>query len=272
MKLGSVLLFGLGVTVAGSAMADPITAPAPRARKGTTTTKTTARPRGKAKIGPASGPSTTEDAPPAAAGKRDFKHVGSRLRAKALSKPPAVPKVGQRIKPSARAKAATRKPGRWAGGRVPPKAFTSTKNKAELKTRESQAPKQVKVDLAALRKTIKAGKRRYSVGYTPVLDQPTAAVTGLREPDNLVELARKQNAEAATLASRRYLPNLRQRSLRGNQVVGPDGAGSAPKQSEQVDAPFEPMVGDATCSVASAAWSWKEYLAAPRSQGSCGSC
>lgn len=275
MKLGSFLLLGLGLTVqagiADSAMADPLAAPAPRARKATTTTtKATARP--KVRIGPAAGPATSEPASEPTAAKRDFKFMGSRLRERALAKPPAVPKVGERIRPSARVKAQTHKPGHRLSGRIPPRAFTSTKNKSELQTREAGAPKRIQADLAALRKSIKAGKSRYSVGYTEVLDQPTEKITGLREPDNLVQLARKQNAEAATLARARYLPNLRQRSLRGKQIVGPDGADAAPKQSEQVDAPFEPMVGDATCSVSGTAWSWKEYLSPPRSQGSCGSC
>jgi hypothetical protein len=54
----------------------------------------------------------------------------------------------------------------------------------------------------------------------------------------------------------------------------PDGADGAPTGggSEQVDRAFGPMVGDAVCSVSATAWSWKEYLAPPRSQGSCGSC
>jgi hypothetical protein len=267
MIRGSFLLVALGLTVAAdSALADPLAAPAPRARKGTTTKA------GSATGAPGRDPTVTAKPP---AGKREFKFIGSRLRERALAKPPAVPKIGERIKPSARVKAKVHKPGRWLSGRVHPQAFTSTKNKTELKSREARAPKHIKSNLESLRKTIKADKRRFSVGYTPVLDLPTEQVTGLREPANLAELARKQNAEAAALASKRFLPNLRHRGLRGAKVVGPDGADSAPKGghgSEQVDAPFEPMVGDATCAVSATAWSWKEYLAPPRSQGSCGSC
>ncbi len=113
------------------------------------------------------------------------------------------------------------------------------------------------------------------MGYTPVLDLPTAQATGQREPKNLRELARKQNAEAAAFARARFVPNLRQRSLRQAEVMLPDASDGAPRQgksSEPVDAPFEPMVGNATCSVSATAWSWKAQLPAPRSQGSCGSC
>ena len=268
MILGSVLLLGLGLSTE-SAMADPDPVTAPHARKGTTT----ARARGPA----ASGSVTTAGTEPAA-GKRKPKFVGSLLRERALAKPPAVPRVNQRIKPAAHVKAKkARVPGRWVGGKVPPRAFTSTKNKTELQSREKRAPKHIQSELTKLRKDIAADKHRFKVGYTPVLDLPLDQVTGLREPKNLRELARKQNAEAAALAKTRFLPNLRHRSLRGAKVMAPDGApdGAPDKKggaSERVDAPFEPLVGDAVCSVSATAWSWKEYVAPPRSQGSCGSC
>lgn len=271
MILGSVLLLGLGLS-ADSALADPdpVTAPAPRARPGTTTTTTKAKP----KVGVKVGPGASAPADPPEPGKREGgRLIGKRLRERALAKPPAVPKVGQRIKPAGAAKRA-HAPKAWTAGRVPSRAFTSSKNKTELAAREAKAPKQVKADLAKLRKRIGADSRRFRVGYTPVLDLPTEQVTGLREPKNLADLARKQNAEAAALAKKRFVPNLRHRALRGAKPMSPDGAGKAPegRGSEQVDAPFEPMVGDATCSVGSTAWSWKEHLAPPRSQGSCGSC
>lgn len=250
MILGSVLLLGLGLSTeagtAGSAMADPDPVTVPRARK--------------------AAPTTT--------GKRKPKFVGTMLRERALAKPPAVPRVNQRIKPAAHVKAKkARVPGRWVGGKVPARAFTSSKNKAELQSREKRAPKHIEAELAKLRKDIKADKHRFKVGYTPVLDLPIEQVTGLREPKNLRELARKQNAEAAALAKTRFLPNLRHRSLRGAKVMAPSGMqGAVTDGSEQVDAPFEPLVGDAVCSVSATAWSWKEYVAPPRSQGSCGSC
>jgi hypothetical protein len=267
MILRSVLLLlSLGLAAPG-----PGTAPRPRT--GTTTTK--AKGPGSATTGPAA-PRTPEAGTPEA-GKGRPKFVGRLLRERALAKPPVVPTRSERIKPAAHVKAKRlRVPGRWVGGKVPPRAFTSTKNKVELQAREKQAPKHIKSDLVAMRKKIAADKRRFKVGYTPVLDLPTDQVTGLRVPKNLAELARKQNAEAAALTKTRFLPNLRHRSRRGAKVMTPDGADGAPKGggagSEQVDAPFEPMVGDATCSVSATAWSWKEYLAPPRSQGSCGSC
>ena len=274
MILGSVLLLGLGLSTeagtADSAMADPDPVTAPHARKGTATRK--ARGPGGAGSVTTAG---TDPAPPEA-GKRKPKFVGSLLRERALAKPPALPRVNQRIKPAAHVKAKkARVPGRWTSGKVPPRAFTSTKNKAELQAREKRAPKHIASELTKLRKDISADEHRFRVGYTPVLDLPIDQVTGLREPKNLGELARKQNAEAAALAKTRFLPNLRHRSLRGAKVMAPDGTQGAKKgggASEQVDAPFEPLVGDATCSVSATAWSWKEYIAPPRSQGSCGSC
>lgn len=276
MILGSVLLLGLGLSTeagtADSAMADPDPVTAPHARKGTATSKA----KGPGGTGSVTTAGTEPEAGAPAASKRKPKFVGSMLRERALAKPPAVPRVNQRIKPAAHVKAKkARVPGRWVGGKVPPRAFTSTKNKAELQSREKRAPKHVQSELAKLRKDIAADKHRFRVGYTPVLDLPIDKVTGLREPKNLRELARKQNAEAAALAKTRFLPNLRHRSLRGAKVMAPSGAQGATKGgggSEQVDAPFEPLVGDATCSVSATAWSWKEYVAPPRSQGSCGSC
>lgn len=269
MILRPALLVGLallvGASTTGVAQADPI-APAPKARKATTTRANAPRPGTKA-VAPTKAPDASEP------GTRKPKHLGSLMRQRALGKPPQIPTVSERIVPASPAKART--PGRWKKGRVPPRAFTSTKNKAELKARETRAPKHIKQDLAKLRKRIATDKHRFRVGYTPVLDLPTEQVTGLREPKDLRALAREQNREAAATARARFLPNLRQRSLRRATVVGPDATDGAPKggkSSEPVDAPFEPMVGDATCSVTGTAWSWKEHLAPPRSQGSCGSC
>lgn len=265
----SVLLLGLALLVdtsmTGVALADP---PSPRARKSTTTAKPGTRPRARRAT------TTTVAAPGTAKpGVRKPKHIGSVMRQRALAKPPTVPTVAQRIVPVS--PRTTRVPGRWIKGRVPPRAFTTTKNKSELKSRESRAPKHIKDDLSKLRRSLAADKRRFKVGYTPVLDLPTEQVTGLREPADLATLARKQNAKAAAQARKRFVPNLRQRALRGATVVGPDGDEPGPKggkSSERVDAPLDPMVGDATCSVGATAWSWKEHLAPPRSQGSCGSC
>ena len=261
LMVGLALL--VDATLATPALADP---PAPRARKpGTSRTRPAQR---------RVAPSTTAAAPKTAARPR---RIGALLRQRALDKPPQIPTVGERIRPTAaaKAKAAAHKPARRHMGRIPRSAFTSTKNKTELESREAKAPTRVRTHLAALRKSIAGDKRRFRVGYTPVVDLPTEQVTGLREPADLATLARTQNAEASAMARTRFVPNLRQRSLRGRTVIGPDGADGAPPQgrsSEPVDAPFDPMVGNATCSVGATAWSWKEHLAPPRSQGACGSC
>ncbi|MCH9688399.1 MAG: hypothetical protein K0V04_43615 [Deltaproteobacteria bacterium] len=270
MILGSVLLLGLGATADASvldtaqAWAETM-APAPRARKASTKPRTTGRTRPN-KLGPRAGRVTS--------GKRPGK-LGTMLRKRALDKPPSVPKVSERIAASPRVKAQRgHRAGKWRKGRVPSKTFTTRRNRSKISSRESSAPAAIKSKLAGLRKTIRADKRSYSVGYTEALDMPTSKITGAKEPKNLAKLARKQNAEAAALARSRFVPNLRQRSLRSARIVGPDSSGPAPKgkSSDRVDAPFEPMVGNATCSVSSDAWSWKEHLAPPRSQGSCGSC
>ncbi|MCX4239813.1 C1 family peptidase [Paraliomyxa miuraensis] len=270
----SVLLLSVALLVDASttavALADP---PAPRTRKTTTTARPGTRPAARKVVtaDPGADPGANPGADPSAA--RKPKHLGSLMRQRALGTPPKAPTIAERIVPVDPHK--VRKPGHRLAGRVPKSAFTTTKNKSELKSRESRAPKHIKDDLAKLRRSIERDKRRFRVGYTPVLELPTASVTGLREPENLAALARKQNAEAATLARKRFVPNLRQRSLRHRTVAQPDGADAATKDGKSsgvVDDPFEPMVGDAVCSVGATAWSWKEYLAPPRSQGSCGSC
>ncbi len=277
MILGSVLLLGLSAANADadSTLDADAAAPAPRAKKGTTTAGPRKRTGTKTRVG--TSPAVKKVGGTKTTGKKKKKNyrIGARMRAKALSTPPAVPKVSERIKPAKRFVGKRHRPAKWVVGRVPKQSFTSKKNKTQLKTREAKAPKKVKAQLSGLRKSIKAEKKSYRVGYTPVLDLPLAQITGLREPKNLSELARKQNAEAAAFRRRRFVPNLRQRSLRDSTIVEPDNTDRAPKggkSSEHVDAPFEPMVGDATCAVSATAWSWKAQLAPPRSQGSCGSC
>lgn len=269
MILGSLLLLGLTSTAdadADAAARAEAAAPAPRARKKATTTAAPRRGTTRATTKPRV-TNTTERK----------KRIGGRMAARALAKPPSVPIVSKRIEPSPRAaKLETkRRTGRWLRSRLPKRAFTTKKNRAELVKREKAAPKAIETELRTLRRTIARDKRRFKVGYTPVLDQPTELITGLKEPENLAELARKQNAEAAAVARKRHLPNLRMRSWKRATVVGPDSSGPAPKDgksSEVVDDPFNPMVGNATCAVNATAWSWKDHLAEPRSQGSCGSC
>lgn len=93
---------------------------------------------------------------------------------------------------------------------------------------------------------------------------------------------RKQNdVAAAVMRSRgvRGAPNFMQIALRRPKAVTPDKVGAPVvepakngKNSKDVDSPVQPQVGDATCSPSAVAWSWKEFIAPPRSQGTCGSC
>ncbi len=164
--------------------------------------------------------------------------------------------------------------------KIPPSAFTSKRNKATLQSREKTAPARVKKDLANLRARLAKGGNRFTVGYTQALDIPIDQLTGLKElPKNeLMELARIQNAKAMAEMRRRGVrgaPNLMMRMLRSRPTVTPDASHGAPpegKSSDVVDTPFDTPVGDAVCSPSMTAWSWKEYLAPPRSQGRCGSC
>lgn len=177
-----------------------------------------------------------------------------------------------------------RKPGQKVVTRKPKKlpvtAFTTITNRKQIEAREKTAPVAIRNKLAALRGKLKG--RRFTVGYTKALDIPLAQLTGLREPPDLKPRMQKQNVIARDVLARRGvrgLPNLMQRSLRkpmllhrdassGGPVVEPKhGGGSVP-----VDNPIQAKVGDAVCSPSGTAWSWKEYLAPPRSQGSCGSC
>lgn len=254
--------------------AGPTAKPKPKTKTKTTTTKASAgRPKARAKTKTTKAKAgTREGARPKAAKK---KASPGKFRIKG-GKPPALPKAKERKKAPAgaylhprKAKTKRKKP-----VKIPPRAFTSRKNRTKLAAREKKAPKAVKAQLANLRKSIKTKKKSYRVAYTPAMDRPMDQLTGLKHPKNEKKLAREQNARAAKVASKRFIPNFMQRSIRGGRVLTPDSSGPAPtgKGTESVDAPFEPMVGDATCSTGATAWSWKEYMAPPRSQGACGSC
>ncbi len=162
--------------------------------------------------------------------------------------------------------------------KIPPRAFTSKTNQAKLNAREKTASKKMQQRLAVQRELIRKKKRHYRVAYTKALDIPTAQLTGLKPLRNEREVKRKQNKKAQVKLAAlgvRGAPNLMQRMLRSPTVIEPDAVSSGPaggKSSDHVDTPFDTPVGDATCSPSMAAWSWKEYLEAPRSQGACGSC
>lgn len=161
---------------------------------------------------------------------------------------------------------------------MPPRAFTSKKNRTKLAEREKTAPAKVKERLALQRELIKKKKRRYRVAYTQALELPKTQLTGLKPLANAKEVKRKQNKKAKAKMARLGVvgaPNMMQRMVRNPVIVEPDGRGSTPargKSSDRVDDPFNTPVGDATCSPSMTAWSWKEYVGDARSQGSCGSC
>ncbi len=162
--------------------------------------------------------------------------------------------------------------------KMPARAFTSKKNQVQLAQREKKAPKAVQERLALQRALIKKKKKRYRVAYTKALEIPTAQLTGLEPLKNAKVVKRRQNAKAKKKLAQLGVvgaPNMMQRMLRAPVIAEPDGLGSSPsggKRSDRVDNPFETPVGDATCSPSMTAWSWKEYLGEPRSQGACGSC
>jgi hypothetical protein len=174
-----------------------------------------------------------------------------------------------------------------APARMPASAFATKKNRAELDKRERAAPAQVQTKLRDMRAVIKSKKRSFKVGYTRAMDVPLARLTGLRElpaPEQL-KLMRAQNERATTILRARGVkrsPNLMQRALHRAKPVRPDGVVGSKvsaivepekgKSSDNVDQPVTPLVGDAVCSPTSTAFTWKDYLAAPRSQASCGSC
>jgi len=253
---------------------------APEARKAaprrTGASRTTAGPRTR------TGPKTTKTRGPAArkaapGGKTRTRGLRSRA-SKAVDKPPGMKIFAERIQaPEAVPKTRRHKPlsRRRKGATIPKRAFTTRTNKRKLASREKTAPKKVKTELASLRKRIKSRHKSYRVGYTQAMDMPMDQLTGLKHPKDEVKFARAQNRRAAKRARSRFIPNNMMRSVRGASVMHPEGAGGAPVEgggSENVDRPFEPQVGDATCSVSDTAWSWKEAMAEPRSQGSCGSC
>ncbi len=279
MIFESVLVVGL--SLAAQSTADAVdeaqaqAAPAPRVRTKasttgtTTTTTTTSDPKSKS-FGPkTSGPRVRKSA--------DVARRTLPTRAMALAKPPELRKVSERIEVPKGEVTRIRR-GRAKSFlhsiRLPKSAFTTKKSKSFYTKREAAAPEKVKSELAGMRKVIKSKKRSYTVGYTKVFDTPMDQLTGYKEPANLEQIARERNAKAEKIASKGFTPNFMQRKLRQTPSITPDASGGAPegRDSTVVDAPFEPMVGDASCSPSMKAWSWKEYLAPPRSQGSCGSC
>lgn len=206
------------------------------------------------------------------------KAVADRAKKKVKPKKIADEKRRKKIKADAKGNKAKKKKRKKISRKMPPRAFTSKKNRAKLQQREKAAPKKVKERLALQRARIKKRKRRYRVAYTEALELPKAQLTGLKPLKNEKEVKRKQNKKAkAKMATLGVVgaPNMMQRMVRNPVIVEPDGPGNTPaggKSSDRVDDPFDTPVGDATCSPSMTAWSWKEYVGEARSQGTCGSC
>lgn len=204
----------------------------------------------------------------------------SKARRRKPGAPPKVVEKSKRRKKAAGAPKKARKGKRKKISRIiPPHAFTSKKNRSRLVKREAQASSAVTKRIRAVRKRVRTNGNKFTVSYTKALDLPTDQLTGLKEPKNLKQVARKQNALAAKrLRDRgvRGAPNLMQKTVRHRKMVPPDASGPIVepegRSSDRVDSPFHTPVGDATCSPSGVAWSWKQYMSQPRSQGSCGSC
>lgn len=218
--------------------------------------------------------------------------VAPRSRVERLGPPPRPGKAAKLAPP--RMKTGSPRPGdkrpavRRAPAKLPVTAFTTRKNKDELAKREKTAPKAVQARLAELRKTIAAKKRGYKVGYTRVMDVPIAKLTGLRElPEpQQIALQKQQNARARAFMKARGakgLPNFMQRAVKRHKPIKPDGIVGTkvgdpivePQKGQgddHIDRPVEPVVGDVVCSPTSTAFTWKEFVAPPRSQAQCGSC
>lgn len=172
--------------------------------------------------------------------------------------------------------------------RMPPAAFTTLKNKGELEKREKTAPKAVKERLGTMRAGLAKKKARFKVGYTKAMDVPVEQLTGLRElPEaDQLKLMKTQNERARLAVKKRGIkraPNLMQMSLRRAKPIASDGVighkvgdpivePKKGKSSDNIDQPVAPIVGDAVCSPESEAFTWKQFLAPPRSQATCGSC
>jgi len=160
---------------------------------------------------------------------------------------------------------------------LPVRAFTTTKNRSTLEGRERKAPVVIREQLQRLRTQIQSAHRSYSVGYTEAMDVPLDRLTGLGAVDEgeLRQEMQAQNRKAQGVFVRRGvrgIPNFMQRTWAERPLMAPDVAGVGPRSSDVVTAPFVATVGNATCSPSMDAWSWKTYLPAARSQGSCGSC
>ena len=228
-------------------------------------------------------PPVSKRTPPRTTTKRGRRTAVSTRSSKALAHPPDLQDLKKQMAQLRRgrhtaANRTTRRRPTKVSRRVPPRAFTSKRNRTKLLARERTAPQAVKARLAKMRGQIRSQKRTFAVGFTSVMDTPMDQLTGLKEPKNLQALMRKQNAEARSFLARRgpvRAPNLMQQSLRRARVMNPDATDPPKgqgKDSSNVDDPFKTSVGNAVCSPSMTAFTYMNKVRPPQSQGKCGSC
>lgn len=70
----------------------------------------------------------------------------------------------------------------------------------DYEQRESAAPKKIKSELDGLRSEATAKGWTFEVGYTTAMDYDIEEITGLKPPDDWLELAKKQNLSAQPLS------------------------------------------------------------------------
>ncbi len=107
----------------------------------------------------------------------------------------------------------------------------------DYEKRELTASDEIKSNLAALRSEAEAKGWTFEVGYTTAMDFATEEITGLKPPDNFLDLAKQQNTIAETLKEPKPL-----------------------------------SLGDCVASAAKFNWADHNGVTGVRDQGNCGSC
>jgi C1A family cysteine protease len=193
-------------------------------------------------------------------------------------KPPAVAK---KIKPKpGKAKRALTRPTQTKPARAG--SNEAEVQRANYQSRETQAPKRVKTELAAIRKDIQKKNHTFEVGYTEAMEKPVTELVGLSLPADPLKDAAKQNKVARKKIKGR---NLMVRAA-NRAAIKPARAGKGKPLPEGLGAPLGAQgnggsdtpaaLGNAgfadMCSPSASAFTWEQYLTPIRNQGACGSC